>query len=70
MNTLLEKYTENEENNDHAVNFCLLADNFGDESDMFICSANLNFRNKFGYASHDLSAAAYQCTKKYIALLK
>lgn len=70
MKTLLAQYNENEANNDHSENYSLLANNFGDESEKFICNANINFRDRFGYASHELSSLAHQCTKKYITLLQ
>ena len=69
MKTLAQirkEYLENEDSNDHAGNCCLLAEAFGNESERFICEANLSFRNRFGYANHHFSQAAYYATKVYI----
>lgn len=70
MKSLLEQYLENEENNCHAENCCLLADNFGDESEKWICRANLDYKKRFGCVSYGLSNEAYQVTKKYLDKLR
>jgi len=69
MNPLAQirkEYLENEESNAHAENCCLLANHFGNEQERYICNANLAFRNRYGYANHYFSQAAYYATKVYI----
>jgi hypothetical protein len=67
---LRKKYLANEDSNRHAENFCLLANKFGDESEKFICNANLNFKKRFNYVDSDLSRAAYQAANKYYQNIK
>lgn len=70
MKELFQQYEENEDENCHAENCCLLADNFGDESEQFICNANLKYKNMFGCVDHGLSQNAYSVTKKYLDKLR
>jgi hypothetical protein len=69
MNKLLKEYLQNEENNCHAENCVLLAENFGTESEKFICYANLNYKNRFFNVDCCLSSAAHQATKQYVKKL-
>ena len=69
-NILLQQYLENEDENSHAENCCLLADNFGNESEKFICNANLNYKKRFFCVDNTLSNLANQITKKYLDELR
>lgn len=70
LNDIKVQYKFNEENNNHAENCCLLADNFGTEAEKFLCNANLNFRKRFGYAEQQLRSRAHEETRRYISKIK
>ena len=56
INQLREKYDENEDCNCHAENYILLAEHFGSAEQIFYAKINLEYKEKFGFASSDLIA--------------
>jgi 1,2-phenylacetyl-CoA epoxidase catalytic subunit len=65
----LTLYNENEDTNDHAGNFLLLAKLYGGEREIEICQKNLNFREKNGYVDSSLSQRALSVTMSYYRFL-
>lgn len=70
IKNLKQTYRENEENNLHAENCVLLADNFGTLADQAIAHLNLSTRDRQGYVDIGLSNEANERTRGYQKHLK
>lgn len=69
----LQKYKQNEENNQHSLNFLLLSQTFQDESAIIAAKNNLENLKKKGYLEFGcpLYEQAYKaCNKYYKHLLR
>jgi len=57
--TIKAQYDENEDINDHAGNYVLLAEHFGDDTQKAIARRNLDYRDKHGHADYKLTQEAH-----------
>jgi hypothetical protein len=69
LNTLQEKYRENEDYNLHSENILLLAKNFGSKTDLNKANDLIKLRDKQGYLTSDQKSEGYKIHKKLIKKL-